>query len=153
VKRSTLVAFLFFLSVIRPNGQVVGSDPPRPTRGPHDVKELAGVVVDRNLAVIPNVKVTLQIFSGRALHNVASVSTDLMGRFIFECQRPGRYRLTLVGPTGFCPAKIDVKYSNTGFKGIRVTLPVVASDTGPEYCESRLKIEELTGSEGRITDH
>ncbi|MGO9087105.1 MAG: carboxypeptidase-like regulatory domain-containing protein [Candidatus Sulfotelmatobacter sp.] len=134
---------------VRPSGQMVGSCPPTAARSPQKITELRGVVVDENLAVVPKVKVRLQARDGRDLRDIEVIETDPTGRFSFEAHDPGQYRLVFVGPKGFCPATIPVRYSKTGLKGIRLTLPIGASDTCPQYCESRLKIEEMTGREGR----
>jgi hypothetical protein len=153
VKCPVLLGLVLFMWVVRPNGQIVGSCPPSTARGSQDAKELRGVVVDQNLAVVPKVKVRLQLLDGRVFRDIGLVETDQTGRFSFESRRRGRYRLMFMGPIGFCPATIPIRYSKTGFKGIRLMLPVAATDTCPQYCESRLKVEEMTGLEGRITSN
>ena len=130
-------------------GQFIGSCPPSPVRRLQDIQALRGVVVDENLAVIPKVKVKIQVPDGKYFRDIGLVETDSTGRFNFVPQHSGRYRLVFAGPLGFCSATIPVQYLKSGFKGIRVTLPVVATDTCSQYCESRLKIEEMTGREGR----
>jgi hypothetical protein len=107
------------------------------------------VVVDENLAVIPKVKVKIQVPDDRGFRDIGSVETDSTGRFRFAAQHPGKFRLVFSGPVGFCPATIPVTSSKAGLRGIRLTLPAAATDTCPQYCESRLKIEEMTGREGR----
>jgi len=134
---------------VRPSGQMVGSCPPTAARIPQKIAELRGVVVDENLAVVPKVKVRLQARDGRDLRDIEVIETDPTGRFSFKAHDPGQYRLVFVGLKGFCTATIPVRYSKTGLNGIRLTLPIGASDTCPQYCESRLKIEEMTGREGR----
>jgi hypothetical protein len=151
VKRPILLALVLLIWVVRPNGQIVGSCPPSIPRGSQDVKELRGVVVDPALAVVPKVKVRLQYLDGRVFRDVGLVNTDQTGRFSFESRHRGQYRFVFVSPIGLCPATIPIRYAKTGFNGIRLTLPVAASDTCPQFCESRLKVEEMTGSEGRIT--
>ena len=144
-----LLAFLLLSLSIRMGGQFIGSCPPSPARRPQDIQALRGVVVDENLAVVPKVKVRLQARNRRDFRDIEVIETDPTGRFGFEAHDPGQYRLVFVGPKGFCTATIPVRYSKTGLKGIRLTLPIGASDTCPQYCESRLKIEEMTGREGR----
>jgi hypothetical protein len=140
---------LLFAWTAQPGGQLIGSCPPSLARNPHDIKEPRGVVVDENLAVIPKVKVKLQVPEGQDFHDIGLVETDRLGQFNFEGHRPGQYRLVFAGPVRLCPATIPVRYGKTGLKGIRVTLPVAATDTCPQYCEGRLKIEEMTGLEGK----
>ena len=146
--KPSLLALLFLALGIQMDGQI-GLCPPTPARNPQDIQELRGVVVDEKLAVIPKVKVNLQVPDGEDFRDIGSVETDPTGRFGFTLQHSGRYRLFFVGPRGFCGAAIPVKYSKSGFKGIRLTLPIGATDTCPQYCESRLKVEEMTGREGR----
>ena len=107
------------------------------------------MAVDQNLAVIPKVKVRLQITNGKDFRDVGLTETDAMGRFSFVSQRPGQYRFLFTSPIGICPATIPVRYSDAGLKGMRLMLPVAAMDACPQYCDSRLKIEEMTGREGR----
>jgi len=128
---------------------MIGSCPPVAVRPPQKIKELRGVVVDENLAVIPRVKVRLQVRDGRDFCDIEVVETDPNGRFSFEDHTPGQYRLVFKAFAGLCPATIPVSYSKEGLKGLRLTLPASATDTCPQYCESRLKIEEMTGREGR----
>jgi hypothetical protein len=110
---------------------------------------LKGVVVDENSAVISKVKVRLQVPDGKDFRDIVAAETDPTGRFNFEAQPSGNYRLVFAGVTGFCRATIPVRYSKAGFKGIRLTLPVAASDSCPQDCDSKLKVEEMTGREGR----
>jgi hypothetical protein len=105
--------------------------------------------VDENLAVIPKVKVELQAPDGQDFPAVVGVETDTTGQFHFGRQRPGRYLVVFTGPRGFCQAAIPLLYSKAGLKGMRLTLPVAASDSYPQNCKSRLKVEEMTGREGR----
>jgi hypothetical protein len=153
VKSLFLLAVLFLAWSIRSSGQLVGSCPPTPLRSPQDVSEIRGVVVDKNIAVIPKIKVKLQVPRSTDFRDVALAETDLTGRFSFEKQPPGQYVLVFTAPAGFCSATIPVNYSKRGFKGIRLTLPVGATDTCPQYCESGLKVEEMTGLEGRMIPH
>lgn len=147
--KPSLLVFLVLTLGIPMGGQIIGSCPPSPARSPQEIQELRGVVVDENLAVIPRVKVNLQVLDGQAFRDIGSIETDSTGRFGFAAQHLGKYRLVFSGPTGLCPATIPVTYSNAGLKGIRLTLPVAATDTCPQFCESRLKIVEMTGREGR----
>jgi hypothetical protein len=149
VKSTFQLALLFFAFIIQLSGQLVGSCPSSSARSPQDIKELRGVVVDENLAVVPKVKVKLQVPVGQDFHDVALIETDRSGQFSFEGNGPGQYRLVFAGLVGLCPATIPVRYGKTGLKGIRLTLPVAATDTCPQYCEGRLKIEEMSGREGR----
>ena len=144
-----LLSLLLSTSSALMGAQIIGSCPPIPPRNPRDVKELRGVVVDQDMAVIPKVKVLLQIRDGEKFRDVAAVDTDSTGRFNFESQPRGGYRFVFSGPAGFCPAKVPVRYTSEGLHGMRLILPVAASDTCPQYCEGRLKIEEMTGREGR----
>ncbi|MFZ3341817.1 MAG: carboxypeptidase-like regulatory domain-containing protein [Terriglobales bacterium] len=143
------LAILLFAWNARPSAQLVGSCPPVAARSPQKIAELRGVVVDETLAVVSNVKVELQARHGRDFRDIEVTETDPTGRFSFKARDPGQYRLVFVGPKGFCPATIPVTYSKAGLKGIRLTLPIGASDTCPQYCESRLRIEEMPGREGR----
>jgi hypothetical protein len=77
----------------------------------------------------------LQVRDRHDFRDVEVVETDPTGRFGFEAHDPGQYRLVFVGPKGFCPATIPVRYSTTGLRGIRLTLPTGPSDTSPQYCE------------------
>ena len=143
-----LLALLFLSLSIRVVGQLIGECPTSPERSPQDIQELRGVVVDANLAVVPKVNVGLQTPHGQGFRDIASVETDANGRFSFGVRDPGRYRLVFSGRAGVCPATIPVLYSKAGLRGIRLILPTAAADTCPQYCESRLKVEEMTGREG-----
>jgi hypothetical protein len=110
---------------------------------------LKGLVVDRTSALVPKVKVKLQVSDGKDFRDVGATETDPNGQFGFESQPPGNYRLLFVGPKGFCRATIPVSYSKAGFMGIRLTLGVATSDSCPQDCDSKLKVEEMTGREGR----
>ncbi len=150
--RSTfLLSVLILACSARQNAQMIGPRPPTadPDRRPQAINTLKGVVIDENTAVIPRVKVQLQVRNGRSFHEVEAVETDMTGRFTFEKHAVGQYRLVFTGIAGLCPATIPVSYSNQGFNGLQLTLPTAASDTCPEYCESRVKVGEMTGREGR----
>jgi len=149
VKRLFLLLFLLSASGLPSSGQRIGPCLPSPPRSPQNIMELRGVVVDENSAVIPRVKVRLQVPNGKDFRDVAATETDPIGQFSFETQPSGNYRLVFAGLSGFCRATIPVRYSKAGFKGIRLTLPVAASDSCPRDCDSRLKVEEMTGREGR----
>ncbi len=144
-----LVAILLLGLGLRAGGQITGSCPPSRASGPWNVQALHGVVVDQNLAVVPKLKVRLQVQDGQDFRDIGSGETDATGRFDFAPRHAGEYRLVFAGGHGLCPAAVLVKQSKSGFRGIRLTLPIAASDTCPSYCESRLKIEEMTGREGR----
>jgi hypothetical protein len=139
-----LFGVLLLAFSIRLGGQVMGSCPQSPARRPQPVRELRGVVVDQNGALVPKVKVRLQVSNSEGFREVAVTESGATGRFSFESQRAGEYRLVFTAPMGFCPAEIPVTYSKAGMKGIRLTLPIEATDTCPDYCESRLKVEEMT---------
>jgi len=139
---------LLFVCAVLASGQRIGACPPIPPRRPQDIKELRGVVVDENLALVPKVKVILQTSNGKDFRDIGATETDPNGRFGFEAQPFGNYRIVFAA-TGFSPSTIPVRYSKTGFKGIRLTLPVEASDTCPQNWDSKLKVEELTGRDGR----
>ncbi len=87
------------------------------------------MVVDENSAVVPKVKIKLQVPDGKEFRDIAATETDPNGRFVFEAQPAGDYRLVFAGVPRFSPAAIPVRYSTTGFKGLRVTLPVATSDS------------------------
>jgi hypothetical protein len=141
---------LFFLYAcgVLSSGQRIGACPPSAPRSPQAIKELRGVVVDEASAVVSKVKIKLQVPGGEEFRDIASTKTDPSGRFSFGAQPSGNYRLLFVA-RGFSPATIPVRYSKTGFKGIRLTLPIAASDSCPQDWDSRLKVEEMTGLEGR----
>jgi hypothetical protein len=147
--RRVLLLFLILAGTALSSGQRVGLCPPNPNlpRNRQNVRELKGVVVDENLAVIPNVKVRLQMPDGKDFRDIGAIETDPTGRFSFEARPPGNYRLVFAG-CGFCPATIPVEYSKAGFKGVRLTLPVAASDSCAQDCDRRLRVEEMTGGEG-----
>jgi Carboxypeptidase regulatory-like domain len=104
-------------------GQRIDPCPPSLEQSPQNIKELRGVVVDENLAVIPKVKVELQAPDGRDFRVVAGVETDATGQFHFGRQRPGKYLIVFTGPRGFCRAAIPLLYSKVGLKGMRLLLP------------------------------
>ena len=149
MRSRSLGLFLLLTWSLLLSAQRIGPCPPSLERSPQDISELQGVLVDENLAVIPKVKVKLQAPDGRSFRDVAVMETDSTGQFHLERQRAGKYRLVLTGPTGFCAATIPVRYSKVGLKGIRVMLPVASSDSCPQICESRLKVEKMIGREGR----
>jgi 5-hydroxyisourate hydrolase-like protein (transthyretin family) len=149
VKSTSLFIFLLFASSILSSGQRIGPCPPNPPRIPQNIKALTGVVVDENSAPVPKVKVKLQVPDGKELRDIAATETDLNGRFSFEAQPSGNYRLIFASVPSFASATIPVRYLKAGFKGIRLTLPIAPSDSCPQDWESRLKVEEMTGREGR----
>jgi len=149
VNRLLPLAILLFAWSARPSAQLIGSCSPLAARSPQNVKELRGVVVDENLAVVPKVRVQLQIRKGRYFRDLDVAETDLNGQFSFENKGRSQYRLVFTPLVGLCPATIPVTYSKEGFKGLRLKLPVAATGTCPQYCETRLKVEEMTGREGR----
>ena len=149
MRRTFLSVMLLFAGGLLSSGQRIGPCPPNPPRSPQNIKELRGVVVDEDSAVIPRVKVGLQVPDGKNFRDIEAAETDLAGRFTFEAQPSGDYRLVFAGPQGFCHATIPVRYSKAGLKGIRLMLPVAASDSCPRDCDSKLKVEEMTGREGR----
>jgi len=149
VKGAFLVLCLLFTWSLLSSGQRIGACPPSLERSLRNIKELRGVVVDENLAVIPRVKVELQASDGRDFHVVLGAETDATGQFQFGRQRPAKYLVVFTGPSGFCRAAIPLLYSKAGLMGIRLPLPVASSDSCPQDCESRLKVEEMTGREGR----
>jgi hypothetical protein len=149
VKRLLPLAMLLLAWSARPSAQLIGSCPPTAARSQEKIAELRGVVIDENLALVPKVKVRLQARDRQDFRDIEVIETDPTGRFSFKAHDPGQYRLVFVGPNGFCRTTIPISYSKTGLKGIRLTLPTGPSDTCPQYCESRLKIEEMSGREGR----
>jgi len=148
MKFPLLVAAVVLVCSVRPSGQLVGPCPPVAERQPERINELRGVVVDEILGVAPKVLVKLQVPKGRDFRDIGATETDSNGRFSFAVRHRGTYRLVFSGRVGLCRATIPVTYSKTGLKGIRLTLPTAATDTCPQYCESRLKVEEMTGREG-----
>jgi hypothetical protein len=149
VKGTSLLLFLLFGWSSISSGQRIGSCPPSPPRSSQNIRELMGVVVDENLAVIPKVKVRLQVPNGEDFRDIAVTDTDSTGSFRFQAQSLGNHRLVFAGPKGFSSVTIPVRYSKAGFEGMRLTLPVAASDSCPQDCDSKLKVEEMTGREGR----
>ena len=148
MKYTSLLLLLLFACGLLSSGQRIGACPPSPPRSPQNVKELRGVVVDDNLAVVPKVKVRLQVPDDEDFLDIGATETDLNGQFSFEARPFGNYRFVFAVP-GFSPAIIPVGYSKAGFKGIRLTLPAAVSDSCPKDWDSRLKVEEMTGREGR----
>ncbi len=148
MKRTFLLLFLLSAWGLLSSGQRAGPCPPSVARSPQNVKELRGVVVDENSAVISKVKVRLQVPDGEDFRDIGAAETDPNGRFSLEAQPSGNYRLVFFGPPGFCHAMIPVRYSKVGFKGMRLTLPVAASDSCPQDCDSKLKVKEMTGRDG-----
>lgn len=147
--RSQHLLLLVFTGSLLSSAQRIGPCPTSTARSPEQIKELRGVVVDETLAVVPKVKVRLQVPDGVGkFRDLGATQTDSAGRFDFAAQRSENYRLVFEGSSGFCPATIPIRYSKTGLKGIRLVLPAAASDTCPDYCESRLKVEEMTDREG-----
>lgn len=142
-----ITVVLVFMSLLS-SGQRIGPCPPSSARVPENIRELRGVVVDENLAVVPKVKVTLQVPDGGGFREIGKTETGPAGQFSFEAQPFGKYRLAFK-QLGFCAVIIPVKYSKAGFKGMRLTLPVAASESCPQDCDSRLKMGEMTGREGR----
>jgi len=145
-----ILSLLFLLCVgLLSSGQRIGPCPPSPPRSAVDVKELKGVVVDENLAVIPKVTIKLQVSDGDGIRDIATTETDAVGQFRFGAQPFGKYYLAFKAPN-FCPATIPIRYSRTGLKGVRLTLPVAASDSCPQDCDTKVKVEEMTGREGHL---
>ena len=149
MKRALLISsFLLFSWTVLASGQRIGECPASTPRSLQKVKELRGVVIDENFARIQRVKVSLQVLDGKSFREIELAETDSIGRFNFE-PRPNRsYRLVFTAPY-FCTATIPVEYSKAGLKGLRVTLPVIPSDSCFSDCENKIKIEEVTGQEDR----
>ncbi len=149
MRGTSLLLFLLFACVALSGGQKVGSCPQNPPRSPQNIQELKGVFVDENSAVIPKVKVSLQVFDGKDFRDIAKTESGPYGQFRFQDQPHGDYRLKTSGPAGFCQVTIPVRYSTEGFGGTRLTLPVAATDSCPQYCDRKVKVEEMNGREGR----
>jgi hypothetical protein len=149
VKYASLLLFLLFASGLQSTGQRIGSCPPNPPRSPQNIQELKGVFVDENSTVIPRVKVILQVAQDKNFRDIGTTESSPTGQFSFQDQPPGDYRFRTSGLPGFCQVTIPVRYSTEGFKGIRLTLPVAASDSCPQYCDRKVNVEEMTGLEGR----
>ena len=132
MRLTSLLPFLLFASSLLSGAQRIGPCPPSTPRTPQDVNELRGVVVDQTSAVVPKVKVRLQVPAGKGFRDIATSETGPAGRFGFESQPSGNYRLVFAGPLGFCDATIPVRYSKQGFAGIQLTLPTAASDSCPQ---------------------
>jgi hypothetical protein len=124
-------------------GQMVGTCPASPERPAQSLLRVEGVFVDATIAVIPNVKLTLQKRRGQTFVDIDSLSTGADGKFDFGKRRPGLYRLAFAPPVGFCRMAIPIRLSNRGWNGIRVTVPVGATDTCPQYCEDRLRLDAV----------
>lgn len=146
MRRTSPLLLLLFAEALLSSAQRIGPCPANAPRDAESLKELRGVVVDRNLAVIPKVKVRLQLPEGGSFRELEATETDPTGRFSFKAQPSGNYRLIFAGPLGFCPATIPVRYSKAGFRGMRLVLPVAATHSCD--CDSKVKVEQMTGREG-----
>jgi hypothetical protein len=149
VRTTFLFPFLLFASSLLSAAQRIGPCPPSTPRSTQNVSELRGVVVDENLAVVPKVKVRLQVPEGKDFRDTSATETDPTGQFSFKAQPIEGSRLVFASPPGLCSATIPVRYSKAGLKGIRLTLPVAASDSCLRDCDSKWRVEEMTGREGR----
>ena len=142
MKPLTIVALLSLVSVVA-YAQIVGTCPPSSVRAPVEVRHLRGLLVDPKLAVIPAARITLQKSSGNGFRDLQFIETDRLGRFDFGRIEHGSYRLKFEPPQGLCRALVAVRVSGKGWRGIRMTVPVAATDTCPAYCDDRVKIEEI----------
>ena len=149
MNRTSLLLFFLFAWGLLSGGQRIGPCPPNPPRSPQKIQELKGVFIDENSAVIPRVKVTLQVAQEKDFRDIGTTESGPTGQFSLQDQPPGDYRFKTSGPPGFCRVTIPVRYSTEGFKGVRLTLPVAASDSCPQYCDRKVKVEEMNGREGR----
>ena len=142
MRRVAIVALLFLVPVVA-YAQIVGTCPPSSVRASVDVRHLRGLLVDPNLAVIPAARITLQKSSGNDFRDLKFIETDQLGRFDFGRIEHGSYRLKFEPLQGLCRALVAVRVSGKGWRGIRMTVPVAATDTCPAYCDDRVKIEEI----------
>ena len=88
------------------------------------------------------VAVTLQEPNGDSFRDVKSLATDGTGKFDFGKVAAGKYRMVFSGPRGFCHVTVPSKLSEKGWGGFKLVLPVAASDSCPEDCDERVKIDE-----------
>jgi Carboxypeptidase regulatory-like domain len=72
------------------------------------------VVVDENSAVIPKVKVRLQVPDGKDLRDIEATETDPTGQFSFEAQPSGNYRLVFAGPKGSAMRRLQLGIRKPG---------------------------------------
>ena len=76
------------------SGQKVGSCPPNTSRSLQSLQELKGVFVDENLAVIPRVKVILQVPEDKDFRDIGATESGPTGQFSFQDLPTGNYRRT-----------------------------------------------------------
>ena len=107
-----------------------------------ELARIRGVIVDAYLARIPNSNLLLQRKERNEFRDVKSVKSDKIGGFEFEEALPGTYRLIASAP-GFCEVTIPIRLSKSGWSGLKLTLPVGATDTPLGYCPSEARIEQL----------
>jgi hypothetical protein len=102
VRHTFLILLLLFAEALLSSAQRIGRCPANAPRDAERLRELRGVVVDRNLAVIPKVKIRLQVPEGEDFREVEATETDPTGRFSFKAKPSENYRLVFTGPLGFC---------------------------------------------------
>jgi hypothetical protein len=122
------------------SAQLVGNCPDLRIGPARQIHRLRGVLEDENLGVIPKAKVILQ--NGKLIE-LATVETDSNGAFDFGRRRNGTYRLILYPPVGLCRAILPIRLWKSGWNGVRVVVAVAPSDTCPQYCQDRAKIEKI----------
>ncbi len=86
MRTTFLFPFLLFASSLLSAAQRIGPCPPSTPRSTQNVSELRGVVVDENLAVVPKVKVRLQVPEGKDFRDTSATETDPTGQFSFKAQ-------------------------------------------------------------------
>ena len=123
--------------------QFVGDCPASNWDHPIWVKSVDGVVTDATAAVIPKVQIVLRAKKGKTFVDIEEFQTDSGGKFSSRAHETGEYRLVVAGPKGFCKLSLPVWISEKGWSGLKLTLPVGATDTCQAYCEERVRIEEM----------
>jgi hypothetical protein len=117
-------------------------DNPNATTATVELVAIRGIIADPTLAAMPSATLVLQKRKRAGFRDVQSVKSDQMGRFDFGENSPGIYRLIASAP-GFCRIGIPVEISRTGWAGLKIVLPVGATDTPSGYCPGKAKVEKL----------
>jgi hypothetical protein len=107
-----------------------------------ELSHIRGYLADPTWARIPKARIVLQKKKGVVLGDVQSIGSNQLGEFDFGKKPPGSYRL-IVRTRGFCEITIPIKLSGNGWPGLRIALPLGATDTPSGYCDEQLKIERL----------
>ena len=141
---ATLAVWLLFVTgaPMRFYGQDSRGTPASTFKQPIEMKHLRGVIADPMWAVMVKQQVTLQAQHGKDFSDIKSVQTDEEGRFDFGEIRRGTYRI-FTTRRNFCQVLIPVRLAKRGWAGLRVAVPVAASDTYAGYCSDNTRIEQL----------